>query len=339
MKLKEFFYMPRTDRRSFMCLAVLLLVVAVSMMILSCPSASNDVAKADNGDSIANAEQGAVSSFTPNADRRTDDNITERKVETFCFDPNTADSVTFFRLGLQRWLVRNILRYRARGGVFQRKEDFGRVYGLTAGQYHRLAPYIRIAPEFRPAAELEEVQRRYYADGRQYRRYASEGDAHGRSESPGSSSHVGAGSAEAAAYDESRYGHKLSKGEHISINVSDTTALKRVPGIGSYYARQVVRLRERLGGIASTSQLLEIENFPKEALQYIHIDGSNVRRLNVNRLTLQQLKRHPYINYYQARAITDYRRLHGEITSIDQLGRMKEFKPADLQRLAPYLEF
>ena len=317
MKLKEFFYMPRTDRRSFMCLAVLLLVVAVSMMILSCPSASNDVAKADKGDSIANAEQGAVSSFTPNADRRTDDNITERKVETFCFDPNTADSLTFFRLGLQRWQVRNILRYRARGGVFQRKEDFGRVYGLTAGQYHRLAPYIRIAPEFRPAAELEEVQRRYYAD----------------------SSHGGAGSAEAAAYDESRYGHKLSKGEHISINVSDTTALKRVPGIGSYYARQVVRLRERLGGIASTSQLLEIENFPKEALPYIHIDGSNVRRLNVNRLTLQQLKRHPYINYYQARAITDYRRLHGEIRSIDQLGRMKEFKPADLQRLAPYLEF
>lgn len=43
--------------------------------------------------------------------------------------------------------------------MFQRKEDFGRVYGLTAGQYHRLAPYIRIAPEFRPAAELEEVQR------------------------------------------------------------------------------------------------------------------------------------------------------------------------------------
>lgn len=115
--------------------------------------------------------------------------------------------------------------------------------------------------------------------------------------------------------------------------------MKRVPGIGSYYARQVVRLRERLGGIASTSQLLEIENFPKEALQYIHIDGSNVRRLNVNRLTLQQLKRHPYINYYQARAITDYRRLHGEIRSIDQLGRMKEFTPADLQRLAPYLEF
>ena len=137
MKLKEFFYMPRTDRRSFMCLAVLLLVVAVSMMILSCPSGSNDVTKADKGDSIANAEQGAVSSFTPNADRHTDDNITERKVETFFFDPNTADSLTFFRLGLQRWQVRNILRYRARGGVFQRKEDFGRVYGLTAGQYHR----------------------------------------------------------------------------------------------------------------------------------------------------------------------------------------------------------
>ena len=73
MKLKEFFYMPRTDRRSFMCLAVLLLVVAVGIMLMSCPSGSNDVAKTDKHDSIANTEQGAVSSFTPNADRRTDE--------------------------------------------------------------------------------------------------------------------------------------------------------------------------------------------------------------------------------------------------------------------------
>ena len=98
--------------------------------------------------------------------------------------------------------------------------------------------------------------------------------------------------------------------------------------------------------VAPTSSTLESNYhysfnlvYNNDRLSTILFDGSNVRRLNVNRLTLQQLKRHPYINYYQARAITDYRRLHGEILSIDYLGRMKEFKPADLQRLAPYLEF
>ena len=113
----------------------------------------------------------------------------------------------------------------------------------------------------------------------------------------------------------------------------------KVPGIGSYFARQIVRLRDRLGGIADVSQLREIDNFPAEALQYIMVDRSSLHRLNVNTMTLQQLKRHPYINYYQARAIADYRRLHGNVRSIDELAALKEFSPQDISRLAPYLKF
>ena len=44
-----------------------------------------------------------------------------------------------------------------------------------------------------------------------------------------------------------------------------------VPGIGSYYARQIVRKRARLGGFASPKQLLEIEGFPETALEYMEV--------------------------------------------------------------------
>jgi DNA uptake protein ComE-like DNA-binding protein len=62
-------------------------------------------------------------------------------------------------------------------------------------------------------------------------------------------------------------------------------------------------------------------------------------RLSLNRLSLNELKRHPYINYYQARAIVEYRRLHGSLTSLEDLRLLRDFRPEDLDRLAPYVEF
>ena len=196
------------------------------------------------------------------------------------------------------------------------------VYGLTAGQYHRLAPYIKISDEYKPASSLAEVRNhnRYDNYGKKYY-YERKEIADTKSEKP------------------TTYSPKLKKGEHININASDTTLLKTIPGIGSYYARQTMRYRNQLGGFVSKQQLLEIEDFPEEALQYIHIDKDNIQKLNVNKMSLSRLKRHPYINYYQARAITDYRRLHGEIKDIKELKLMKEFTEFDLNRIEPYIEY
>ena len=112
-----------------------------------------------------------------------------------------------------------------------------------------------------------------------------------------------------------------------------------MPGIGSYYARRVVAYRKQLGGFHSAKQLLEIEGFPPSALAFFTPDAHGVTKLNVNKLSLDQLRRHPYITYYQARDIVDYRRMRGPITHLDQLRLMKDFSEADLQRLAPYIAY
>lgn len=52
------------------------------------------------------------------------------------------------------WQVRNIYRYRAKGGVYRKKEDFARLYGLTVKDYRRLEPYIRISEDYLPASTL-----------------------------------------------------------------------------------------------------------------------------------------------------------------------------------------
>ena len=135
------------------------------------------------------------------------------------------------------------------------------------------------------------------------------------------------------------YQVKLKEGEHIVLNTADTTQLKTVPGIGSYFARKVVQYGQRLGGYVSVDQLDEIENFPLDAKEYLVIEDARPHKLNVNTLSLNDLKKHPYINFYQARAITDYRRLHGSIKSLQDLRLSKDFPQDAIDRLAPYVEF
>lgn len=236
--------------------------------------------------------------------------------ETFYFDPNTADSTQLLRLGLRPWQIRNIYKYRERGGVYQKKEDFARLYGLTVKDYRRLEPYIRISPDYLPAATLVKGRRNSsYGKDSAYSTYSSYSNY------------------------KKNYPTKLREAEHLVLNTADTSQLQRVPGIGKYYAKEIVRYGNWLGGYVSVDQLDEIDGFPQEAKKYFVVQQSSPKKLNVNKLSLQQLRRHPYINYYQAKAITDYRRLHGRIEDIRQLRLSSGFTEKDFQRLAPYIDY
>lgn len=228
-----------------------------------------------------------------------------RQPELFPFDPNTADSTQLLRLGLQPWQVRNIYKYRAAGGVYKKPRDFARLYGLTLKQYRRLEPYIRIKEEDMPAD-------RYF--------YAYE---------------------PIEERDTVRYPIKLQPEERVVLNVADTTILRKVPGIGSHFARKIVEYRQRLGGFYRVQQLLEIEDFPETAVAFFIIPDSTLPKhwLNLNRLSLSELRRHPYINFYQARAIVDYRRLHGRLENLQQLRLDRDFPPEAIERLKPYVDY
>ena len=226
------------------------------------------------------------------------------------FDPNTADSAQFLRLGLRPWQVRNIYKYRAKGGRYRHKEDFAQLYGLTLEHYRRLEPYIRIKPEVmaRDVIEGSRVQEFKSSKGQEFK-----GDV-----SPTSS--------------------QITFGETIDINTADTTALKRIPGIGSYYARRIVELRQRRQAFVSPEDLLVIRNFPETALSYMTV-SHDFEKVHVNHLSLQQLKAHPLINHPQAADILRYRRLNGNICSAADMSNLPSFTREQLARLAPFLLF
>jgi len=64
--------------------------------------------------------------------------------ELFYFDPNQVSSFDLRRLGLNDRVIRNLLKYRKKGGKFYRKDDLKKIYGLSPFHYERLAHYIRI---------------------------------------------------------------------------------------------------------------------------------------------------------------------------------------------------
>ena len=144
-----------------------------------------------------------------------------------------------------------------------------------------------------------------------------------------------------AKRDTLRYPVKLKQHEHVVLNTADTTQLKRVPGIGSYYAREIERYGRWLGGYVSIDQLDEIDGLPPTVRaavkQYFVISEPHLQRLNVNQLTIDQLRRHPYINYHQAKALVNYRREHGAIHDLHELRLSKDFTPEAIQRLLPYV--
>ncbi|NLY25054.1 MAG: helix-hairpin-helix domain-containing protein [Bacteroidales bacterium] len=135
---------------------------------------------------------------------------------------------------------------------------------------------------------------------------------------------------------------KLTAGETISLNESDTTLWKMIPGIGSSYASRIVKYRELLGGYVRKEQLMEVYGMDNERYSrispYIEPDD-HCRKLQVNRDEFRELLRHPYLNYKQVKVIASLRRRKGDILSINELAMLDEFTSDDIWRLEPYLAF
>ena len=250
--------------------------------------------------------------------------------ESFTFDPNEADSTQLLRLGLAPFQVRSIYRYRAKGGRFSTKDDFRRVYRLTNEQWEHLSPLIRIAKKYQL---VDLPQQKHYAYSQSYAEKVARDD---------SQDSIVQLSDTLLQINRSKqtYPVKLSGDETMDINTADSAQLCRVPGIGPYFARQIIKYRRQLGGYVATEQLLQIENFPADAIAWLVIsDTVGLQRLNVNKLSTRKLMKHPYMGYYRASDIENHKRIYGRVENIDALRKMPHFTDEDIKRLLPYLEF
>ena len=260
----------------------------------------------DDKDELPEADNETLTTLQHKWNAHTSHDRRDNEIELtpFPFDPNHTDSATLCRLGLEPWQVSNMLKYRRKGGRWRSAEDLQRLYGLSKSQFEQLRPYIRIAEaDKRKEYERAEWQSNYEHEPRPKT-------------------------------------EKFAEGVTLPANTADTTALKHIPGIGSYYAHKIVDYRERLGGFVSTSQIDEIEDLPAGITRWFVLDKADKpKQLRINHSTFKQLVRHPYLSYEQTKIIVTHIRQYGAIRSWRDLQLYKEFTQNDFKRLAPYISF
>ena len=127
----------------------------------------------------------------------------------------------------------------------------------------------------------------------------------------------------------------------IGINSADTTELKSLPGIGSFFARNIVEYREKLGGYVESSQLLEVYGFDSVRFagifSHIKLDSVATRKVRVNHDDFKTILRHPYIEYDDVKKVVKYRESKGMIKDWESYKNIINRDPDD--RLEMYLAF
>lgn len=295
---KDFFYYTKSERR------VILLLLAIALLLLGIWAVMEYLRPVEVPVTLSESEE--IDSFLANLEeqekiRKSHTPKNEISAVLQPFDPNTADSVLLRQLGLPVYIVRNILKYRAKGGVFRSPESFSRIYGLKEEVYQKLKPYITIAP-------LVSVSHVRTDTFRQLK-------------------------------DKIPYVPKYKEGTIVDLNKADTSILKRIPGIGSTLARMIVVYRQRLGGFYDVSQLQEVPHVGVELNKWFVVTPAGLHKIQVNSASLDKLRSHPYMDFYKAKAIMEYRRKRGKIKGLSQLSMFEEFTEKDLKRLSPYLTF
>lgn len=299
---KDFFYFSKKERRGIVFL--LGMIVTIIGIWLVSPYLIEESDKDTNQESFEEMERFLAGIKIIEQQRNASfkkKEVVKRKVVLAPFEPNLADSIEFLQLGLPSFIAHNIIRYRQAGGKFATAEAFSRIYGITEEQFHTLEPYIYISESFQKKPDTL--------------RYAK------------------VEKRDTLAF------YKYPEGTLVDLNRADTTELKKIPGIGIGIAQAIVAYRNRLGGFYDVAQLQELKWITSDIQRWFKVENCPIHRINANKASLDRLRAHPYINYYQARVIVEFRRKKDKLKSLSQLSLYEEFAEKDLERLSHYLTF
>ena len=228
------------------------------------------------------------------------------------FNPNEANTIDWKSVGMNEGQINSINKYLKNGGVFKKNADVEKMYVIDKSQYEKMQPYLVI-----PKSDNSEK----------------------------SILGTGVEVTKGTVKTEVRY----AKGKNyvldsfsIELNTTDTIQLKRIRGIGSYYARQIIYYREKLGGFYSTVQLYEVERMREETvikiLPYVRVDASMVKKIHINSDIAAKMVKHPYITWNMAITIQDHRDFSRKFKSVHELVKKGLLNEELYSKLAPYLE-
>jgi len=296
-------------------------------------------------------------------------NNSENGQTLFAFDPNTITRERLDSLYIPEYVKRNIVNYRKAGGRFSSPMQVRKIYGMNDSIFAIIEGYIRISEKldstglininpvksitgfFDPnSAGLNQLIQfgfnHFQANNLiEYRKKAgvfkTRNDLlkiYGIDSSffKTIESHIRIDLQETTP--NVSYEPVLL---NVELNNSDSTDLIKLNGIGSVYAKRILKYRDLLGGFYSTSQLLEVYNFPEETFQKIEnsvsADTLLIKKIRLNFAEYSDLIRHPYFTKKQVEAVLKYRQKNGAFQDVLQIKSNGLVDSETFSRIRPYL--
>lgn len=240
----------------------------------------------------------AMAKSKPISGKPAETEMAKPEIRNFPFDPNHADYQELMELGFDKRLASQLLAYRKAGGSFRYKADLQKLYNMTDSLYTRLRPFITLPDK--PAFQAEK-----------------ETDLE---------------SAKAVVKEPLR----------LDVNAADSLEFLKLYGIGPVFAGRLVKFRDALGGFVSVQQVKEMYGLPEETFIGIQnnlyvADTFKPEFIRLNTASMEELAKHPYLSYAQAKVLIAYRQQHGPFQQKEDLLKIHTFNEALLHKLAPYL--
>jgi competence protein ComEA len=234
------------------------------------------------------------------------------------FDPNALNAEGWEARGVPHFVAARMVKYGQAAGGFKAKAQVKKMYGLDDSVYQRLAPFMQLP---------DEAPKRDYAANR-----------------PGPDGKFPPFAAGDAAA--TKFPRKPRNLQPFDLNQADTTQLMQIRGIGAGRAKWVVKYRNQLGGYVREDQLDEVfvlrdaPDLRDSLKKYTFVaPGFAPKAVNLNTATFDELYLQPYIGKPRARLIVAYRQQHGPFKSVEDLKQIPILKPADIEKMRPYVRF
>lgn len=220
--------------------------------------------------------------------------------ELFYFDPNTLNESGWKKLGLRDKTIATIKNYLSKGGKFYKPEDIGKIWGISSEDAARLIPFVQIEKAAFTSNDQTKTFEKTFVERPKY------------------------------------------VPSTVDINNADTTAYIALPGIGSKLSQRIITFRDKLGGFYAVDQVGETFGLPDSTFQKIKprlsISKIDLKQLNINTASLEDLKSHPYIRYQIANALVQFRTQHGNFLALSDIKKIVLITDELYGKLTPYLK-
>ena len=127
----------------------------------------------------------------------------------------------------------------------------------------------------------------------------------------------------------------------VNVNEASEEELMKIKGLGPFYARQIIKYQQQLGGFVRKEQILEVWKMTPEIYAQIQAqlscEAANIRKLSINHASAEELQAHPYLNWNQANSIVKMRMQKGGFKSIEEIRESLIIDQETFEKVRPYL--